>query len=281
MNIQLLSDLHLESNPHFQPQPLPGADVLVLAGDIGSYQRGSMLALLGMDDFGLGRFAHWPVPVLFVPGNHEFDGLDFDATHGRLQSICQRLGIVYLEGRSVQIGGVRFVGSTLWADFDALAGLQKPLRLGASAQEFTAQRSKAREKAFRAANHYLRKNHTLRGGQPMLAEAMREESLKSQAWLLQALQTPFDTGPTVVVTHFAPSLLCADPRYGTTPGTAGFCNALDETLLPLADLWLHGHLHCPVDCIAPSGCRIVANPLGYAFKNEQLGFRPELLIPAV
>ncbi|MDP3828773.1 MAG: metallophosphoesterase, partial [Polaromonas sp.] len=43
MNIQLLSDLHLESNPHFVAQPAPGADLLVLAGDIGSYQPGSLL----------------------------------------------------------------------------------------------------------------------------------------------------------------------------------------------------------------------------------------------
>ena len=277
INIQLLSDLHLESNPHFQPQPTPGADVLVLAGDIGSYQQGSMLALLGVSDFGLGRFANWPVPVLFVPGNHEYDGLEFEATQERLQTICQQLGIVYLEGRSIQIGPVRFIGSTLWADFDALAGLQKPLRPGAGAETLAALQRKVREKAFRAANHYLRKNHTLRLGQPMLAEAMREESLKSQAWLAQTLQNPFD-GPTVVVTHFAPSLLSADPRYGIVPGTAGFCNALDTTLLPLADVWLHGHLHCPVDCLSASGCRIVANPLGYAFKDEQRGFRPDLLI---
>ena len=36
MNIQLLSDLHLESNPGFMPTPTPGADVLVRAGDTGS-----------------------------------------------------------------------------------------------------------------------------------------------------------------------------------------------------------------------------------------------------
>ena len=36
------------------------------------------------DDFGLARFsplsqyAGWPTPVLFVPGNHEYDTLDFD-----------------------------------------------------------------------------------------------------------------------------------------------------------------------------------------------------------
>ena len=80
----------------------------------------------------------------------------------------------------------------------------------------------------------------------------------------------------MAVTHFAPSLLSADPRYGLTPGTAGFCNALDD-LLPAAKLWLHGHLHCAQDYVS-RGCRVVANPLGYARKGEQKNYRPELLI---
>jgi predicted phosphodiesterase len=90
-----------------------------------------------------------------------------------------------------------------------------------------------------------------------------------QDWLRAALDTPFD-GSTVVVTHFAPSLRSADPRYGLVPGTAGFCNALDD-LLPQADVWLHGHLHAPSD-YHHAGCRVVANPLGYARKNEQSAF---------
>jgi len=80
----------------------------------------------------------------------------------------------------------------------------------------------------------------------------------------------------VVVTHFAPSLRSADPRYGLAPGTAGFCNALDE-LLPRAQLWLHGHLHCPSDYVH-AGCRVVANPLGYARKNEQEQFQATMTI---
>ena len=276
MNIQLLSDLHLESNPHFSAQPTPGADLLVLAGDIGSYQPGS---LLQGSDFGLARFsplpvdrggAGWPTPVLFIPGNHEYDGLDFEATHMRLRETCERLGLVWLEQQSLVLQGVRFIGSTLWADFDALSAA------AAAAGDITlGEQLKSREKAFRAANFYLRKNHALQHGEPMLADAVRERGLQSQAWLRQALAQPFD-GPTVVVTHFAPSLQSADPRYGLAPGTAGFCNALDD-LLGQAQLWLHGHLHCPSDYVK-NGCRVVANPLGYARKGEQNAFKPDLLI---
>ena len=282
VNIQLLSDLHLESNPYFKPWPLPGADVLVLAGDIGSYQSGSLLTSLAIADFGLARFsplpaaqggAGWPTPVLFVPGNHEYDGLEFSEADARLREACQRLGIVWLERETVQLQGVRFIGCTLWTDFDALtasagsAAANSPVALAGQLRQ--------REKAFRAANFYLKKNHFLHQGEPALAQGVREESLRSQAWLRSALAMPFD-GPTVVVTHFAPSLLSADPRYGLTPGTAGFCNSLDE-LLPLAKVWLHGHLHCPNDYLR-HGCRVVANPLGYARKGEQERFRPALRI---
>ena len=121
MNIQLLSDLHLEENTAFQPQPAPDADLLVLAGDIGSYQRGSALPALSDTDFGLARFAGWPVPVIYVPGNHEYDSLDFDATHARLRATCERLGLIWLERETRVLQGVRFIGTTLWTDFDALA----------------------------------------------------------------------------------------------------------------------------------------------------------------
>jgi Icc-related predicted phosphoesterase len=273
MRIQLFSDLHLERYPVFQPALAPDADVIVLAGDIGSYQGGSRL---GGTDFGLERFSPalgaTKAQVLYVPGNHEYDGLEFDEAHARLRETCARLGITWLERETVIVKHVRFIGTTLWSDFDALAGrheLTKQLQL--------------REKALRAANFYLNKNTTLRKGEPVLADGWRAMALDCQAWLRAALGTPFD-GVTVAVTHFAPSLKSADPRYGVTAGTAGFCNALDE-LLPLADVWMHGHLHCLNDYVAagvengrPWSCRVVANPLGYLSKGEQEGFRPDLVI---
>ncbi len=288
MKIQLLSDLHLEANPGFVPVPAPDADVLVLAGDIGSYQANSALMAAGDTDFGLKRFSPlhgWPTPVLFVPGNHEYDGMDFDEAHARLQNTCTRLGITWLEREVVTLGGVRFVGTTLWTDFDALGPLAgQPLPDPTSAKfaahfnhpysQYTRQ-LKARDKAFRAANYYLRKTNTTRANAPWLADAMREQALQCQDWLNEALCLPFD-GPTVVVTHFAPSLRSADPRYGLVPGTAGFCNALDH-LLPKAQVWLHGHLHCPSN-YDHSGCRVVANPLGYERKGEQLLFTPQKVV---
>lgn len=270
MRLQLLSDLHLENDPGFVPQAAPGADVLVLAGDIGSYQAGSRL---DEPDFGLRRFSprHGPWrTVIYVPGNHEYDGLEHDDAHARLRDACERLGLTWLERETVVIDGVRFVGTTLWTDFEALVDPRA---------DVTRQRQQ-REKAHRAANFYLRKHTSLRQGRPRLADDLAGLGRECQRWLREALATPFD-GPTVAVTHFAPSLRSADPRYGLVPGTAGFCNALDE-LLPHARLWMHGHLHCPVDYTVegihegrPWRCRVVANPLGYAHKGEQAGFKAD------
>jgi len=268
MNIQLLSDLHLETHPHFVPEVAKAADLLILAGDIGSYQPGSMLFDQEDSDFGLSRFsprkdlAAWPVPVFFVPGNHEYDGMPFEEAHARLQETCARLGITWLHQRVQIFMGVRFLGCTLWSDFEALVPLNGSL----------SQQLQAREKAERAADFYLRKTGTSFHGAPFLSAEVRRQALADQAWLAQALSAPYN-GPTVVVTHFAPSLKSADPRYGFTPGTAGFCNALDH-LLPHATLWLHGHLHCAHDYVHMS-CHVDAYPLGYVRKNEQQAFQPQ------
>ncbi|MFO1337009.1 MAG: metallophosphoesterase [Burkholderiaceae bacterium] len=272
MRLQLASDLHLERYADFTLAPAEGADTLVLAGDVGSYQAGSRL---GGDDFGLARFAPGPgrwQRVLYVPGNHEYDGQDFEATHARLREVCEGLGITWLEREVLVIDGVRFVGTTLWSDFDALA----------VGEPTVTRQLQAREKAYRAANFYLRRFTATRHGEPMLAEQWRELALHCQQWLRDALAAPHDGGPTVVVTHYAPSLRSADPRYGLTPGTAGFCNALDE-LLGHADLWLHGHLHCRSDYVATSRstgrpCRVLANPRGYFSKGEQEGFVPDCVV---
>ena len=273
MKLQLLSDLHLEAHPHFQPTAAPDAEVLVLAGDIGSYQEGGLLQdeYFGLERFSpLPQFASWPCPVIFVPGNHEYDMHDWDVAHARLRRVCDALGIIWLERESLVLNQVRFVGTTLWTDYDAIALLDPLVQAGDVGRLL-----KQREKSFRAANFYLRKTGGTRHGQPFLAEPMREQALVCQDWLRHALQQPF-AGKTVAITHFAPSLQSHDPRYGLVPGTAGFCNALDD-LLAHADLWLHGHLHAPSDYqvqgLHADGsewrCRVVANPLGYARKGEQ------------
>jgi hypothetical protein len=249
MKLQLLSDLHLETES-YHPQPAPQAELLVLAGDIDSTWAGYE------------RFAGWPVPVLVVPGNHEADGRDIDQAWRGLQALCARLGFVWLEKSSwlhTSTAGqhTRFVATTRWSDFDTFGPAQ-------------------RERAQRAATYFLRLMNSSRAGKPLDADAVRELGLADRAWL----QAELELAPqgrwdkTVVVTHFAPSLRSADRRYGHQPGTASFCNA-DDDLLPRADLWLHGHLHGRHDYrMARPGrlaTRVVCNARGLEKKGEHLG----------
>ncbi len=258
MKLQLLSDLHLETEA-FDPEPAPGAEALVLAGDIDS----SWAAL--------DRFRGWPVPVLFVPGNHEYDGREITEAEPALRERVEALGFTWLEKRAAVLAGadgrrVRFLGSVRWSDFEVF---------GAA----------GRERALRAAEYFQRVMKATRGGAPFDAAAVREEALACRAWLAQALAEPaagrWDT--TVAITHFAPSLKSADPRYGRQPGTASFCNA-DDDLLPQAGLWLHGHLHCRHDYRVRHAdgrsTRVVCQARGLAAKGEDRGHDPLRLFDA-
>ncbi|MCA0244631.1 MAG: metallophosphoesterase [Proteobacteria bacterium] len=256
MKLQLLSDLHLETEA-FDPVPAPGAELLVLAGDIDATWAG------------LQRFAGWPVPVIFVPGNHEFDGRDVEQVLPALRERCAALGLRLLNRESLVVDAadgerVRFVCVLRWSDFDVFGAAQ-------------------RERAMRAASYFQRVMNATRSGAPFDADAVRREGLADRAWLeaelSQAAGGRWDR--TVVVTHFAPSLRSADPRFGRQPGTASFCNA-DDDLIPRADLWLHGHLHCRHDYRvqrpgrAPT--RVVCQARGLASKGEAAGFDPLRLI---
>lgn len=255
MLIQVLSDLHLETE-QFNAAPAPGADVLVLAGDIDNRWDG------------LNQFANWPVPVVFVAGNHEFDRREWSEAWVALRQRCQQLGIHMLEKESLVLTGaqgerVRFLGTTRWTDFD----LEGPAR---------------REKALKAAHYFVRVMKTTVGGELMNAHFVREEALSCRQWLEQQLLEPIlfpdrkAWDRTVVITHFGPSRRSADPRYGMQPGTSSFLND-DESLIPMADLWIHGHVHCRHGyevTHARGSTKVIANPRGHGHKGEPEGYDP-------
>ncbi len=249
MKLQLLSDLHLETES-YQPVPAPGAELLVLAGDIDTGWRSFEL------------FRGWPVPVLFVPGNHEFDQRDVDEAREALRAHVHGIGLRMLDDESVVLSDaegrrVRFVGSTRWCDFDAFGPA-------------------GRERAMWAGGYFQKVMRAERHGEPFGVDAVRALALESRAWLAGELARTGDWDATVAITHFAPSLKSADPRYGRQPGTASFCND-DEALLPGAGLWLHGHLHCRHD-YRIGGTRIASNARGHLRKGEADGFDGQRVI---
>jgi hypothetical protein len=248
MRLQIVSDLHLETED-FAPGPAAHAELLVLAGDIDSTWAG------------MERFRDWPVPVVFVAGNHEFDGRDLREAWPALRARCGELGFSLLEReRAVFTGAdgrrVRFVGTTRWCDFRLFG-------------------EPADARVLRTADYFMRIQNSTQDGAPFDAAAVRREALACRAWLAEELAAP-DGGwdATVVVTHFGPSFRSADPRFGSQPGTASFCNA-DDDLLPRASLWIHGHLHCRHDYrvhFAGGETRVVCNARGHSRRGEAEGY---------
>ena len=252
MRLQLLSDLHLETES-FEPEPAAGAELLVLAGDIDSRWDG------------LDLFRDWPQPVVFVAGNHEFDGRDRSEAEPALRARCAELGITMLERDSLIVtddsgARIRLLGTTRWCDFDLLG-------FG------------GRAKAMRAGTYFMNLMQATDGGRPFGVDAVRDEALVCKAWLASELKRRRDGWDR---THFAPSAKSADPRYGVRSGTASFCNA-DDDLIPLADLWLHGHLHCRHDYRVGHGngsTRVVCNSRGHSRRGEAEGHQPQLVLEA-
>ena len=235
MRIQLASDLHLEFLRTTYPDealitPAKDADLLVLAGDIGTRLQA------------LDLFADWPVPVLYVAGNHEFYGSDFASVRRDLSDAAKGTSVHFLDNGVVEFGGTRFLGTTLWTDYRLFSDVPQ---------------SQAMSVAERALNDHARIRHGAGLFTPKHALA---EHMASRAWLERELSMPYD-GQTIVISHHGPHLNSVHPRYAADPLSAAFVSDLSE-LMRGVPLWVHGHVHDSFDYTV-DGCRVVANPLGY------------------
>lgn len=249
MKLQLASDLHLEFLGRSFPSerlisPAPEADILVVAGDV---SNGTKAIELFMD---------WPVPVLYLAGNHEFYGRDFEETRAALRKASEGTSVHYLDNDVVKFAGVIFLGTTLWTDYR----LDPKLTQGHAMQI-----------AERAINDHRLIRYD---GGFFTAQRALSEHERSRSWLAKELSSPYD-GRTVVVTHHGPHASSVHPRFQGSPVNPAFISDLSE-LLPKAHLWLHGHVHDSLD-YQVGGCRVVANPLGYP-TNAGSARRPQDLV---
>jgi Icc-related predicted phosphoesterase len=100
------------------------------------------------------------------------------------------------------------------------------------------------------------------GQAPFTPEASAALFARDAAWLERKLAEPH-AGPTVVVTHHAPSRRSVHPRFDGSPLNACFVSDLEHLLDGRACLWIHGHTHDSFDYVV-GGTRVVCNPRGYA-----------------
>ncbi|TNF91966.1 MAG: hypothetical protein EP297_14595 [Gammaproteobacteria bacterium] len=241
MKIQLLSDIHTESYP---AEDIPSvmrtdADVLILAGDIGT---GMNVAKWVAE-----QAARLEIPVIFVLGNHEFYHNDFLTFIDEIKTWFKENapGVHLLECDTLILGGVRFLGTTLWTDYKA------------AEPEFTQIETMTNAESNWSDHLAISFNNSRR----FLPNDALEAHKNSLDWLKHQLAIPF-SGKTVVVTHHAPSNACERSNNTFNISSGCFQSQLDYLMGDGIDLWAFGHTHSNIDANI-KGTRLVCNQAGF------------------
>ena len=235
MKLNILSDLHLSQAG--LPLPDTEADAVILAGDIARPEQALQWA------------SRIEKPVLYVPGNHEFYGGSIPGTLDRLRQLSAGTNVRVLDRDEVHLGRVRFLGATLWTDF---------LLQGAGEE-----RVLAVETAVRLMRDFQRIHVDAAQSELFTPAHCAAAFARDAAWLQDRLAQPHE-GPTVVITHHAPSPGSIHPRFAGSPLNACFVSDAQHLLDgERAQLWVHGHTHDGFDYVV-NGTRVVCNPRGYA-----------------
>ncbi len=251
MKLNILSDLHLGQGD--LDAPCNDADGVILAGDIAHPAEALAWAQA------LGK------PVLYVPGNHEYYGGSIVGVDAQWQALTAGTQVQVLQQGERVVAGVRFLGATLWTDFRLFPDRQRSAECQALAQRLLRDFSRI----------------ALEDGVPDLLTPAHCTALfdRHAAWLEQKLAQPHG-GPTVVITHHAPSPRSIHPRFAQSLLNACFVSNAEHLLDGRrVQLWVHGHVHDSFDyCV--NGTRVVCNPRGYALggTNENALFDPNFMV---
>jgi len=275
VKLLILSDLHLEFGTFLVPKV--DYDVVILAGDIFVPGSKAMRWARRADNFGDS------VPIIFVPGNHEFYSGVLQTTQKEMALTAAACKVHLLAPGEAVIDGVRFLGCTLWTDFEL------PIQAKAGPVVDT-------ERAMKVAKLQLNDYSSIRWAEtPVPAEQSmahakpRKRRLtpedtqalhqRDRAWLAQKLAEPFD-GPTVVVTHHAPHRGSLASHYQANWLSGAFVSELPGSFFEVPSLWVHGHIHESF-CYDVGNCRVVCNPRGYLQHGrglENTQFNPGLVV---
>jgi len=245
MRIIAYSDLHLEFGSGWTLPPESKADVLILAGDIVSFQSYAPLESL---------LKRWNRPALYVTGNHEYyTRTPMTEEEGRFRDwLASKFpNVTLLLDDEVSIDGAHFFGGTMWTDFNG--GDLRSMEIASSGMNDFQLIENADGTPFRPAD----------------SVALHKEFVrKLLSWFQRDLN-----GPRVVIAHHAP-VVNPNTKYGASPLMPAF-NSLDILALIEAyqpALWVYGHTHeCDEQTFGRT--RIISNQLGYP--NPTGGFECE------
>lgn len=223
-----MSDLHLEFHPDegagfIRSLNPDDCDVLVLAGDISAGKNRIKRTLE--------RFAgHGFKQIVYVFGNHEYYGASALYLRNSIKQWIKEQGykqIHFLENETVEIDGVKFVGSTLWfPDTPATRSFQYRLN------DFS---------KIKQVQHYI-----------WQANRTATKFLKENV-----------TEGCIVVTHHAPTHKSVASGFRGDKLNCYYVSDQSELILDNKPaLWFHGHVHDDNDYII-GDTHVLSHPYGY------------------
>jgi Icc-related predicted phosphoesterase len=220
-----------------------GVDLVVVAGDT---CEGALRAFEH-----LRRIVPIHIPIVMVLGNHEYYRRFIPNELALARSQAPAFNIHVLENDTIALGGVRFVGATLWTDYRIFGEANQAAVMNACATRMNDHRRIGWQK------------------QPWLRFRPQEAALlhhQSRAYLRDTLTEPFN-GPSVMVTHTAVHWSSVLPRFATDPITGAYVSDLEELILTAKPaLAVHGHIHNSCD-YRVGLTRVLCNPHGYGHEN--------------
>jgi len=274
MKICLWSDLHLEFQTDYPRWKNPGADILVLSGDIVVAEHLYRNPTAGLDNMIQNGFyakdaeryrrffdhvsAEFPI-ILMVMGNHEHYSGRWDRTESVLREEFKRYNNIHLlEQDRMDIDGITFLGASVWTNFNN----GDPIVLHCVKDMMNDYKSITQKNG----ENY----HKL---SPLTTLAKHHETIE---WL--KIQLSINKNPTVVIGHHTPSFKSIDPRFqNQNIMNYAFASDLSEIMLdnPHIKLWTCGHTHwCHHYTIGDT--LVECNPHGYP--KEHSTFDPNKII---
>lgn len=247
MRVQLISDVHVEFDGDGEYcLPEVERDVLVIAGDLGEGLNG-----IPFIERELKRS-----PVIYVLGNHEFYRHFWQDTREHWRKYQHQLHangnrLYVLDDSTVTLGGVPFIGSTLWADMDNNS-------------------PETRHAARYGMNDYYSIGYANGEVRRLVPEDTYNAHVKARAFIADELAK--HGTKSVVVTHHAPSRRSIPVGYRDSSVNGCYVSDLEELIEAYAPkVWCHGHTHLTHD-YRVGATRILCNPRGYAGHEENPAF---------
>jgi len=256
MLLAIVSDLHMEIWKQWFPEIDYGdADVVVFLGDIGN-GTDPLHMMKKVKDAKEGR------EVIYIIGNHEYYKHNFAVMNENIHELAEEFGIILLDKGTVKIGGVTFIGATLWTDYEINTTVPKVI-------------------AMAAAKTGINDHRVIHTDEGLFSPEQAAEMNAEEKEFIFSEIAKAGRDDCVVLTHHAPSKLCVAPEFIGSPLNGAFCNEWDDQITedgPL--LWAFGHTHWDVD-FELGHTRVVSRQLGYPgerVSTKQPPFEPLLIV---